>query len=1117
MILMFFVIIGTAASLLLKTTGFPAPTVSVTLVQTIYPGAGPDLVSSQVTIPIENAIKSVKGVKRFSSTSANSFSNVVVTFQEEGNLDSYKSALDSAIKTVKLPEGVSAPKYVSPSIGGPELVLSVTGDNLEKLWEKTEAIKTQFAAIPELSTVEEIRKLNRNVVVTLDKDKIAKNSVSTPVIERKISTFNESLPAVTNADLNGVNTAITTSIKGNSLEDLKNLKIGPAGEILSSVANIDIQYNFEGNPTLYSLKNDKNQAKTYQAVVLKVKSTVGTDKNIVSKKINDAIEKVKNNSGGDVTISDRKNVSQNYNEEKTNIITAFTETEGNQEQVNEVIAGLVGSDIPDFGAFSSLGWLLGGIQLVMLVMIALVSWRAAIISALAIPLSFMFSTLYLFIAGESLNTLTLFSLVLVTGLVVDPALVVLEAIQRKLDSGIKGKEAVLEAIRDVGLGVFLAMVTNIIVFAPFGVLSGIFGQIFKYIPLTIVPAIIGSYIVPLVVLSWFGSLLLKKNKNTSDSEKENLWGIAKFLIKLNTNILQGPKVIRIFLISFFFVVPILLTGFIFNSKGVKFVEFASGDNARYFNVTGTFLNKITNQERTQITKDLLIKISSNPDVSSIFPLEDGINFFGYFKDRKLKTKTGDVISEELNTELNKEFGNTASAEKRKFYDLRIYPQSTGGPVSAYQVTMAVKTENVENLKKASLDISNLMQNQICFKNNVVKLDENCSDQDKIITKVDDGFTLKDNNSLNFAIDRDALNKNPLSGFQIGGPLSFLVNRQVQGLFELNGGKAFSKIDINGKSTDIFIKNKEELKPKTTESLKKDLQATLTEGGDLEKLGTLKETNPPLVISRQQGRTTQLVSARILTKYAKDRNIASQVSDLVNKHYTENDFEKTTALGLEKESISIFADGSGSDATKAFSQLGIALILAIILSYIILAVFFNSFLKPLAILYTIPITFLGIFPGLAAFGGGQFGFLEVIGLIILIGIVENVAIFLIDGAKQKEREEGLSIKESIALASGLRFRPVILTKITTLVSLAPLAVFSEFYRSISVVVICGLIASGFTSLVTTPILYVFFCWLSLRFRKAVFYNKILFFPFFVFYIIIWAIQDHLNPVELDISL
>ncbi|MEK7146542.1 MAG: efflux RND transporter permease subunit [Patescibacteria group bacterium] len=161
----------------------------------------------------------------------------------------------------------------------------------------------------------------------------------------------------------------------------------------------------------------------------------------------------------------------------------------------------------------------------------------------------------------------------------------------------------------------------------------------------------------------------------------------------------------------------------------------------------------------------------------------------------------------------------------------------------------------------------------------------------------------------------------------------------------------------------------------------------------------------------------------------------------------------------------------------------ALVLAILLIYIVLAVFFESFLLPFVVLYSIPLTFVGVFPALVLLGGGEFGFLEIIGLIILVGLVGNLAIFMIDLAKQKIAQ-GMDIKQAISEASAVRFRPVLLTKLTVLASLTPLAILSDQYRSLAIVIIFGLLTSGITSLFTTPVLYIFFQSLSRMAKKLV---------------------------------
>jgi hydrophobic/amphiphilic exporter-1 (mainly G- bacteria), HAE1 family len=1136
--LIFFTIIGVGATSLLKTTGFPSPNIGVVIVQTIYPGASSEVVDQKVTVPLEGAIKTVSGVKRYSSQSNNSVSIVSIAVDENANLDIVRSQIDSAAKGVTFPAEVQSPKIFSPEIGQSDAIYSLIGPR-EKLSEKYEKLKVKLSQVSDISKVEPLSDLKKDIIVKINPDKLRESGLSIDTLKAKIASFGESIPAVSNVNLDNQNVGISTSLKENELENLKNLTFTiapptqnpqanpsaslqqanqnipvatPAPKIvkLTDFASVAEESRYTNNETFYSFKNKQtNGSEVLPAVVINIKAVKGSDQTNLIKDI----EK-QTNTITDLTYIKRQDIEKNYDSNKTYLVEGYTQAQENQEQVNEVIGGLIGSPIKQFGSLEKAGYLLGGIQLVMIVMIVLVSWRAAVISALAIPLSFLFSTLFLYILNffspgtGSLNTLTLFSLVLVTGLVVDPALVVLEAIQRKIDTGVKGSDAVLEGIRDVGSGVFLAMVTNIIVFAPFGVLSGIFGQIFRYIPMTIVPAIIGSYLIPLVVLAWFGGLLLRKGKNTTNVEKENLWPVAKALISVNKWILSDSLVWRLskrFAINFSILLRIAIvlsvlatsiftTAYMFSSGSVKAVQFAENDDGELITVTGSFLSTVTSEEKKTVTKDLLKLIASTEEVESVLPYGES-NYYVFLSkptDRNIKAK---AIASKIDEKLNTQYGDLAINGNKKFFDIKAAAAQNGGGAGGYQLSLSVKTEDYTKLKTAALDVSNLLINQACLTNNKVELKSDCPAENKMVIKVDDGFTNRDNTIYDFQLDRDKLLSTPLASLG-RGPLTIAVNSLIKNQFAINKSEKVTRIN----NLDVIIEN--ESQPNNLDSIKNNLQKDRI---NIDNLGEIVKTAPKASIQRTKGEITALVQARVKTDLQNNQTVIQGLSTLVNNYYTDNNGEKTVALGLEKNSIGTFSDGQSADAAKAFTQLGIALVLAIILSYIVLAVFFNSFLQPLSIIYTIPITFIGVFPALAYFVGGQFGFLEIIGLIILIGIVENVAIFLIDGANQKIREENWNVVDAISYASGVRLRPVMLTKITTLVSLAPLAITSVFYRSISVTVIFGLLVSGFVSLITTPILFLFFKWLSSNYLSSKWWNKILFLsPLAIFYILYWGL-------------
>jgi HAE1 family hydrophobic/amphiphilic exporter-1 len=272
----------------------------------------------------------------------------------------------------------------------------------------------------------------------------------------------------------------------------------------------------------------------------------------------------------------------------------------------------------------------------------------------------------------------------------------------------------------------------------------------------------------------------------------------------------------------------------------------------------------------------------------------------------------------------------------------------------------------------------------------------------------------------------------------------------------------------------------------------DIEITSQSGEtfELEEIAEIQETAPKASITRLEGETVNQLSIRLNDENANDQGIAAQVGQQIVDYYTENDSERAKELGLEEGGVEIYSEGATAEFTRTFTELGIALVLAVFLIYFLLVVFFKSFTMPLTIMFTIPLTFLGAFPALAAFVGDEFGFLETIGLIILVGLVVNVAIYLIDLAGQKV-EEGWERKKAISFASGVRLRPIFLTNITAIASLAPLFFTSDFYRSIATVIMFGLTTSAITSLFTTPILYIFFKWLSEKYHQTGLLNKVMF--------------------------
>jgi HAE1 family hydrophobic/amphiphilic exporter-1 len=1059
----FILILALLSIVNLKTTGFPSPSLGIITVRAIYPGAAPEVVRSQVTTVLESAIKQVDGIESYTATSAPSISILSLTLKPGVDQDQAITKIESAVKSVGLPADVAAPIVNKINISGTDLQLAVVGKSWEEKYNTASKIKQDLANVTNFLSVSEQVPLLKKVMVNLDTAEAERRGISPQAVKAAVGTLGEVVPVISDVALNGNQVSLQTSTGSNTLEDLKKLKIntqtpfGPVSVDLSAIASIEVKYDYENGVPSQVAWNNGDSGINSDAVVLRIKATPGSD----LAKFTADVEQVVKNISGVTYVADVSNFPDNV--DSTYILKNYASNDENQAQVDEVISGLIGGQLDGISdeTLSNIGWLLGGIQLVFLAMLLLVSFRAAIIAALSIPLSLIFSTIYLFLIGEQLNTLVLFSLVLVIGLVVDPTLVILESVQRKIDSGLKGREAILASVGDVGIGLFLACLTNIIVFAPFGLISGVIGQIFSYIPLTVIPATVGSYVVPLIFLSVIGGYFLKRSKKSTGSEIDNLWPIAKYLIKLNSAILNSKFYVRYALILLFISLPLVISGMYFGSGQIKIVQFATTENVSTLNASISFNSNVSRTDQIAIKNKILSEFAANPNVEQIYSLVGQDLNIDLKSKTELGTKPAD-LADYLQAK-GLELGGD------KVYDLLVAPQNIGAAGGDYNIALSVKEADPARLKQGSLYLAKLL-GAVCYQNDGFKIDFSCPESDRAIIKINDGYTNLGNTILDVALDPTKLQANNLK--LESGPVSILVNSQIRQQFTLVGANPDGSVKIGNQDTDVFVETTA-ADPSTQDALR-NLELRNLRGNSiaLNSVATITEQQVANSITTVNGQVQGVVQARLAPKYAQSQVFAAQVTDAVQEYIQNDASTEFTKLEIPASQFGEFSQGASASFARSFSDLLTTLLLAIVITYIVLALFFNSLLQPFVVLLTIPLTFIGIFPALTAFAGGQFGFLEIIGLIILVGIVENVAIFLLDAAKQL-RDTGMSKKEAIASASGLRFRSVLLTNVTAIASLAPLAVFSEFYRSIAVVIIFGLITSGIASLITTPLVWMEF--------------------------------------------
>lgn len=1030
-------VVGGAFSFMsLRREGFPSPDINVAVIQATYRGASSEEVERSLVKPLESAALATKGVDEVRSTSYPNFGVVQVAFEAGYDSKAGISELRNKIQNATLPKNADKPEVTVPSIGGNTSYYALVGADQKELRKAGEVFRREMESV---SGVKEVRLSNEpkdKVEVKWRAADLAANGSDPMKLQQALLAANVTIPAGTVQTGNRMASVVTQGSFATP-QDVQNTVIGVSGGVPPRPVKVrdvaEVRAVSEGSFAYANIGYKDEDAlgpiSVGPGLLYFVDFKPTADVIASDREIRDVLDRMQ----------------REGSLKPAKLVTIYSVGDMVNEQIQEIREGAVGGPLGD-GPLSSLGWILGGIQLVILAMLLFVSWRAALISAAAIPLSLLFTFLALKVEGVTLNTLTLFSMILVLGLIVDPAIVVLEAIQREMDLGRRGSQAVIAALNTIGAGVFMAVFTSIIVFVPFAVVSGIFGEIIRYIPLTVLPALLASYFVPLLFLTYLARRFLKPSKVTKDDEEvANLWKASQWFIRANRYILRR-KWLQACVVVAAVAIPLGVTGYLFSSGKVVPVQFSEQDDVEQLVVTVSYPQNLPKSVKNVLVTATEPYLTATPEILSYVPIDSGdsqTQLFITLVDKETRERT----STEIVDELKGIFGNLSNSQELVFYS--VVAQGIGLPQSDFPVAVNIYGDSLDALKKAAVASGDVLRKQ------------------ERVTRVEDGFTNVSNPQFEVIVNRDKASAAGLAPAQVA--------QTVAGLLGENTVTRFDQ-DIDGavRGTDVVLVNS------TLPNTKADVEDMVIGAGSkgvvrVKDVATVQQGEGFTGIQHLNGSRYVTVKAQV-EDALKD---AAAPQKAVKDYWTG---ERLAEYGLRSDALQ--DKGSANEFVESFKDLFIALGISILLTYFVFVLFFRSFIQPFIILFAIPLSFVGAFPALAAIGG-QFGFLEILGIIVLVSIVENVGIFLIDLANRKQLE-GDTPEEAVAVASGVRFRAIFLTKITALGGLLPLIIISPLWRPLAVVVTAGIITSGVLSLFTTPVLYVWINhaneWLAKR-RKA----------------------------------
>jgi HAE1 family hydrophobic/amphiphilic exporter-1 len=994
---------------------FEVPQASIV---TTYPGASPEVVDAQVSSIIEDEARVLKNLVNVTSTSRANVSVVRVEFDFGVTTAQVEEELNRVVANVQesLPADVE-PRVISGSFDSvPIIVLSVastTGDN-EALSEVLEDI-----AVPILSQVPGIQDItvaggkSKQITLDLRTSVLLANGLSQTSITDALRANGFILPAGSITDSEGeLQIEIGTNV--NSLEDFENLPL-----VASATSFAQLPAGLTGvslTPRILTIGEVAEVTYDYEPVT-SISRTNGLDSL--------GIQVTKTQEGNTVAIS-------NGVESK---IEELVEKLGGDVEITTVFdqGPFVEKQLENLSIEGSLGLTFA----ILTILVFLTSIRSTLVTAISIPTSLLVTFIGLWVSGYSLNLFTLSALTIAVGRVVDDSIVVIENINRHLSYGEPKKRAIIDAVKEVAGAITSATITTVAVFLPVALVGGIVGELFRPFSFSFTIALLASLVVSLTIVPvlayWFLKAPVSEEQSAKESaktaatrmekarkleeEKEKRSWLQRGYIPVLTKTQAKPGLTLLaagaILMFTFSLVPQLKTDFIGDFGGDTFVvrqELPAGS---------TFEQR---DEASKIVEDLILSQEGVETVLATFGgRADGRVNFG-----------GNTNATTIQVSVSKDANNTAIQEAvQAEFDSRddigevTLPQGGGGLGGSGTIDIKLSATSdealfaaVEEVRAGMLEVEGISD-----------VSSSLSEQQR---------------TLKITVDRLAAARAGLTEIQVSGIVAATLRPGSIG-----------DVNIDNESTPIFLV--QENSPATLEEIRDIRIPTRTGVISLESIADIQEVQAPVAITSEKGDRVATVS---LTPDSDDLGAVTRAV--------------TEALDAVELPVGATANigGVSADQAESFGQLGLALLAAVAIVYLVMVATFSSLVQPLILLISIPFAATGAL-GLLLLTDTPLGVPALIGMLLLVGVVVTNAIVLIDLINQY-RNQGKSIQQSIMDGSRQRLRPIVMTALATIFALSPLALGITgggfISQPLAIVVIGGLVSSTVLTLVIVPVLY-----------------------------------------------
>ncbi|WP_010098761.1 efflux RND transporter permease subunit [Ornithinibacillus scapharcae] len=993
----------------MKTEMIPDISIPYLMVTGVYPGATPEKVMEEVSIPIEKVVENLEDVNAVYSNSYANMASIQVEYNYGIDMDEAKRALDSALDNVSLPEDAQEPTITAISMDMmPVVVLSVSNENGD--------------IVDLTSTVEEI------IVPKLEKlDGVASATITGQHIEEIELRYDEARMAELGITEDDVKQMIQASDMAISL-GLYEFEKGEQAVALDG--------KFMSEDELKDMLIPVTPSETQPLPFVKL-SDIATVETIGK------VQSVSRTNGEDAI------AIQIVKGQEANTVDVVNEVKNLMEEEEKNIEGLVvdvsldqGEPIEDSVATMVEKAVFGGLIAVLIILLFLRDFKSTIISIISIPVSLFIALMLLNWLDITLNIMTLGAITVAIGRVIDDSIVVVENIYRRLhlkEEKLTGRALVREATLEMFKPIASSTLVTVAVFAPLIFVGGMVGELFMPFALTMTFALGGSLLVAITIVPALSHFLFKKKLYSEKTEMKHKevgklanWYKGVLRWTLNHKIVTSIVAI-IMLVGSLALMPLI--GFSFLGSEEEKVMYLTYTPATGELPEETLENVSAVEEEMLNRKDIdivQVSITDNDPQAAMMMAGGGGGALMYLIFDPDMEDFPEVREEIEDYVFN--IGQSGEWKSQNFSTMSL---------ASNELSYTLYSEDLDKLNEAVASVEKVMQE-------TDGLEDVSSSKEEAYVE------------YTFKVDQEELLQYGLTTGQI-----FMV---------LNPNRTediLTTIEKDGNALNVTVKHDEEInQPKSIdELLDTEVQTALGTTMPLSELVTVEEGTTLNTLARSEGEYYATVTGTIA-----DDDI-SKASAEVDEAISELEFPKGVTTGVA---------GVTADMEETFTQLGFAMIAAVLIVYFILVVTFGEGLAPFAILFSLPFAVIGSFVGLLI-AGETISVTVMMGLLMLIGIVVTNAIVLVDRIIHMERE-GMVMREAILEAGATRLRPILMTAIATIGALVPMLFGSAggglISKGLAITVIGGLASSTLLTLIVVPIVYEFLSKIFKKNRKEI---------------------------------